>query len=94
LTTCIFTCFINADRTRYKEHIRDIRFNQTKSKYTQNILECNHEYGKIEDTMEVIKIAQKGRHLDALERFYIYKASKNKPILNEQYATDTSVLFI
>jgi hypothetical protein len=39
------------------------------------------------------KTAQKGRHLDALERFYVYKASKNKPILNEQYATDTNLLF-
>jgi predicted GIY-YIG superfamily endonuclease len=41
--------------TRYKEHITDIRFNYTKSKYAQHILECNHAYGKIEDTMEVIK---------------------------------------
>jgi hypothetical protein len=69
-------------RTSYKEHIRDIRFNQTKSKYAQNKLEYNHEYGMTEVTMEVIKIAQKGRHLDALEIFYICKASKNKPILN------------
>jgi hypothetical protein len=43
--------------------------------------------------MEVIKIAQTGRRLAALERFYIYKASKNKPILNQQCATDTNVLF-
>jgi hypothetical protein len=43
--------------------------------------------------MEVIKTAQKGRHLDALEIFYIYKASKNKPILSEQYATDSNALF-
>jgi hypothetical protein len=61
---------------------RHIRFNQTKSKYAQHILECNHKYGKREDTMEVIKIAQESRHLVALVRFYIYKASKNKPILN------------
>jgi hypothetical protein len=82
-------------RTRYKEHIRDKRFNQTKSesKYAQHILECNHKYGKIEDAMEVIQTAQKGRHLDAQERFYIYKACKNKPILNERYGTDTNVLF-
>jgi hypothetical protein len=79
-------------RTRYKEHIRDIRFNQTQSKYAQQYwsLITNMER---EDTMEAIKTAQKGRHLDAVERFYIYKASKNKPILNEQYATDTNVLF-
>jgi hypothetical protein len=51
-------------RTRFKEHIRYIRFNQTKSKYAQHILECNHEYGTIENTMEMIKNSKKGRHLD------------------------------
>jgi hypothetical protein len=57
-------------RTTFKEHIRDIRFNQTKSKYAHHILECNHKYGTTENTMEIIT-AQKGRYLDVLERFHI-----------------------
>jgi hypothetical protein len=32
-----------------------VRFNQTKSKYPQHLMECNHEYGKIANTMEAIK---------------------------------------
>jgi hypothetical protein len=68
-------------------------FNQTKSKYAQHILEFIHEYGTIESKMEIIKAAQMSGHLDIVERFHIYKVSKNKPKLNEQYATDTNMLF-
>jgi hypothetical protein len=42
--------------------------------------------------LEVIRTAQKSGQLDAMERFYIFETSKNKPILNEQYATDTNIL--
>jgi hypothetical protein len=84
---------ISHNRTRFKEHIRDIRFNQIKSKYVQHILDFNHEYGTIENTMEIIRTAQKGKYLDVLERFHVYKASKSKPILNKQYGTDSNILF-
>jgi hypothetical protein len=80
-------------KTTFKEHIWDIRYNKSKSKYAQHILNHNHEYGTIENTMDVITIALKGKTLDVLERFYIYKASKSQIIINEQYATDSNVLF-
>jgi hypothetical protein len=35
-------------RTRYKEHIREIKTYGQKSKYAQHILDTTHEYGKIE----------------------------------------------
>jgi ABC-type microcin C transport system permease subunit YejB len=38
----------------------------------------SHEYGTIENTLEVLKIVQKGKLLDVIERFYIYKANKQK----------------
>lgn len=56
-------------------------------------MECNHEYGTVDDTVNIIKLAQRGRHLDALESLYICKASKNKPVFKQQHATDTNVLF-
>jgi hypothetical protein len=57
------------------------------------MLECNHEYGVIEDTMDIIKITQKGKTLDALERFFTYKTSKSKPMMNAQFTTKSNVLF-
>jgi hypothetical protein len=43
--------------------------------------------------MDVIRIASKGKYLDVLERFYIYKASKSQIVIHEQYATDSNVPF-
>jgi hypothetical protein len=40
-----------------------------------------------------MKTAQKDRHLETLEGFYIYKASKKKPILNERYAAGANMIF-
>jgi hypothetical protein len=44
-------------------------------------------------TLEILKVANKGKCLDVLERFRIYKAAKYKQILNEQYATELNILF-
>jgi DUF1680 family protein len=82
-------------KTRYEEHISDIRHNKKESKYELHMLQFSHEYGTIENTLEVLKVVQKGKLLDVIERFYIYiyKASKQKQIMNEQYITDQNILF-
>jgi hypothetical protein len=43
--------------------------------------------------MDVLKISHKGKNLDILEQFHIYKAAKKIPIFNEQYVSDSNVLF-
>jgi hypothetical protein len=58
-----------------------------------HILQHDHEYGPIDKTLEILKIVNKGKYLDVLERFHIYRASKCKEILNEQYATESNALF-
>jgi hypothetical protein len=57
------------------------------------MLQRRHEYGKIEETMHILKVVQKGKRLDVLERFYINKAGKQKHIMNEQYSTEHNILF-
>jgi hypothetical protein len=69
-------------KTRYKEHIRDIRNNRETSGYVQHILETGHSYGKMNDIMEVIKIEQKGSYLNTLENFHIFKLFKQGIQLN------------
>jgi hypothetical protein len=80
-------------KTRYEEHISDIRFNRDKSKYASHILKENHEYGPIDKTMDVLKVTDKGKQLDVYERFYIYKEAKQKHVMNEQYIVESNVLF-
>jgi hypothetical protein len=69
--------------TRYKVHVHDIRTNNSNTGYENHILNTGHAYGTITDTMEIMKTERKGRHLNTLERYYIYKASKDKIQMND-----------
>jgi hypothetical protein len=40
------------------------------------MLKENHEYGPIEEVMNVLKVENKGKQLDVYEIFYIYKSTK------------------
>jgi chromatin remodeling complex protein RSC6 len=39
-------------------------------------LETGHEFGKIDDTMSILYY-KKGKHLDIIEKFYIYRETKD-----------------
>jgi hypothetical protein len=58
--------------TRYKEHIRNIRFNNEESAFAQHILGNGHQYGPMEQIMEMIKYAEKGNSMNIKEIYYIY----------------------
>jgi hypothetical protein len=58
-------------RTRYKEHIREIKTNGQKSKFAQHILDTTHNYDTIEQTMEILHLEKKGKMLSALESYHI-----------------------
>jgi hypothetical protein len=70
-------------KTRYKEHIRDIKCNRAKTGYSQHILDTGHEYNNIETSMNIVKVQSKGKLLNTLEKFYIYKENKSGNLLNE-----------
>jgi hypothetical protein len=42
--------------TRYKEHIRSIRCNKEDSAFAQHILNTGHQYGPVEQIIELIKL--------------------------------------
>jgi hypothetical protein len=69
-------------RTRYREHIQAIHSNKTTSKYAQHILDTGHAFDTLENTLNV----KKGPHMNSLERFYIYRLSRNNLHLNDTYA--------
>jgi hypothetical protein len=73
-------------KTQYEEHISNIRHSKENSKYALHMSQSSHEYGTIENTLDVLKLVKKGKLLDVVERFYIYKAIRKKK-------TDQNVLF-
>jgi hypothetical protein len=58
-------------KTRYKEHIRDIKTNGQYSKFEQHITERGHEYGVIEKPMKILHIENKSQKLNTYEIPYI-----------------------
>jgi hypothetical protein len=70
-------------KTRFKEHIQDIKNNRAKTGFSQHILNTGHEYNTIDNCMSIIKIQNKGKLLNTLEKFYIYKEQKTDNLLNE-----------
>jgi hypothetical protein len=69
--------------SRHKEHIHDIRTNNSNTGYANHILNTGHIYGKITDTMEIINTERKGRYINTLEIYFIYEISKDNLRLND-----------
>jgi hypothetical protein len=59
-------------KTRFKEHIRDLKNGGQNSKFAQHILDKTHEVGTIDHTLKILLLGKKGRALDTYEKLYIY----------------------
>ncbi|XP_023722175.1 uncharacterized protein LOC111872459 [Cryptotermes secundus] len=70
--------------TRYNEHVRCIRFNKEDSAYAQHILNRQHQYGPISQTMELIEVARKGKLMNIKEEYQIYRHFKDNKLIDEQ----------
>jgi hypothetical protein len=70
---------------RYKEHIEAIRNNNSNSGYSNHILNTGHTHGTITDTMDIVNTGKKGKHLNTLEKYHIYRTSKDNLHMNDTY---------
>jgi hypothetical protein len=78
---------------RYKEHIHAIRSNNSNSGYSNHILNTGHTYGIITDTMDIIRTGGKGRYLNTLEKYHIYKISRNNLHMNDTHIDTHNPIF-
>jgi hypothetical protein len=70
---------------RYKEHIQAIRNNNSNLGYSTHTLNTGHTYGTITDTMDIVNIGKRGKHLHTLEKYHIYRISKDNLHMNDTY---------
>jgi hypothetical protein len=77
--------------TRYKEHIHDIRTNNPNSKYAQHILDTQHTYSNIHETMDILQFEKKGPLMNTLEQFHIYSLWKQNYTLTTYTQTFTTL---
>ena len=69
---------------RFREHFRDFKYANNKPKFSQHLLEKGHTFGPIDDIMDTLHIANKGRILDTLKRFYFYRETQRDNQINDK----------
>jgi hypothetical protein len=74
-----------AFKTRYEDHIRDIKNIGQCSKFAQHIIEAGHEYDTIEKIMKILHTEEKSQIFNTYERFHIYEISKQNMQLNDTF---------
>jgi hypothetical protein len=80
-------------RTRFKEHEQDYRHNNNKSLYAKHLLDYNHPFHSIDNSMHILHTAGKGRLLNVIENFYIHKETAANNQLNDRMTTTPNILF-
>jgi transposase-like protein len=68
----------------YQEHFHDYKFNKCKSKYATHLLENHHCIGPIHETMQILYNTSKGRLMDTIEKFHIYKETQQNNQINDR----------
>jgi hypothetical protein len=71
-------------KTRFVEHCRYRKTNGPKSAYALHILNNSHEYGPIQNTMELLKICKKAWRMNAIENVYIQIYHQQSLLIKEQ----------
>jgi hypothetical protein len=62
---------------KLKQHIRDYIYANNKSNFPKHLLEKQHPLNSMENSTKMLHTTSKGRMLNTIEKFYIYKETKN-----------------
>jgi hypothetical protein len=68
-----------------KDHRSRFKTRSNNSKFDQHLLDNGQVIGPMEDTVEVVHIADKGPQLKTLAKYYIYKESKKGTKISDKY---------
>ena len=80
-------------QTRFQEHLRDFRYGNGKSSFALYLLENGHDIGPMEDIGNAIHITHKGRLMDTLGKFYIFRETKLNHQINNKLAVKPNIIF-
>jgi transposase-like protein len=80
-------------RTGFSEHFRDFKYANHKSKFAQHLLDNNHSFGPIDNILEVLHSTSKGKLMDTLEKFHIYKITRENIQINDKNTSKPNAIF-
>jgi hypothetical protein len=80
-------------KTRFQEHLRDFKYNNQKSKFAQHLLDKEHSMDKMENSMDIIHITSKGKMMDTIEKYYVYRETKLNNQINDKFTVQPNIIF-
>jgi GIY-YIG catalytic domain. len=78
---------------RYNEHLRSFGNSCHTSKFAQHLNARMHNFGSIENIMQILYYQKKSPHLNTIERFYIHKEAATDNQLNDKQTIFPSKIF-
>ena len=79
---------------RFKEHIPGPNQNTISTNYAKHLDSTKHKGSKLNENLKALHICKKGKIMDALEEYEIYKAFKNNEnLLNEQLKFKNNIIY-
>jgi len=79
--------------TRFKEHIRYIKYNNPQSAYAIHTLQNKHEYGPEKETLQLVKQCIKGTRMSCWENSYIQMHHIRGTLITEQQVNELNPLY-
>jgi hypothetical protein len=80
-------------RVRFREHYRDYKYANSKSKFAQNPLNEGHSVGSMNEIMDLLYIAKKGGMLDTWEKFYTFRETQLGNQINDKRTVQSNPIF-
>jgi len=80
-------------RVRFQEHFRDFKYGNGKSRLAAHLLENKHCIGPMDNIMETLHTTGKGRMMDTLERFYIFRETEINNQINDRLTIKPNIIF-
>jgi hypothetical protein len=71
-------------KLRYHGHIQYIKYNNPQSAYAMHIPNHQHQFGAIQDTVDLIMTTQQGTHMNCWESYSIQNYQQQHLLIEEQ----------
>jgi len=78
---------------RFCKHYNDYKYANNRSKFAQHVIDEGNAFCPMNDIMDIIRIANKGKMLDTLEKFYIYKETQSGNHINDKLTVQKNPIF-
>jgi hypothetical protein len=78
---------------RFREHFRDYKHVNNKSKFAEHLLDHHHSFGPMNTTMKILLLTSKGTVMNTLEKYHIYNETHRDNQINDRHTVKPNAIF-